>query len=164
MNCGMVFRQGVTAGVIGFVTVVVFFVAVDAFAGREVFYTPALLGGALCCGVTTPADVAVAPAPVLIYSAAHLIVFVVLGLLAATFAALASRHRFVWFLVMNLFLVVIVHASGFVMTLTESLQGVVSAWLVTGATAAAAGAMAAYLISVSGPLRRELREPEFREP
>jgi hypothetical protein len=159
----MVFRHGAAAGAIGFVTIALVFAAADALAGRAVFYTPALLGGALFYGATTPADVVVAPAPVLAYSAAHLVAFVALGLLAAVFSTLASRHRFAWFLVMNLFLVVIVHASGFVMTLTESLQGVVSAWVVTGATAAAAGAMAAYLVGVSAPLRRELREPEFPE-
>jgi cytochrome P450 len=50
------------------------------------------------------------------------------------------------------------------MTLTESLQGVVSAWLVAGATAAAAIAMALYLLWTNPPLRRELREREYRDP
>jgi hypothetical protein len=160
----MAFRHGVTAGVIGFITIVVCFGIVDAFAGRPILYTPALLGGALFYGVTTPADVTVALAPVLAYSVAHLIVFLVLGLIAAAFASLSSRYRSIWFLGMNLFVLLIVHVSGVVMGLTESLQGVVSAWLVAWATVAAAGAMAAYLIGVSPPLRRELREPEFPEP
>jgi hypothetical protein len=160
----MVFRHGATAGAIGFVTIVVCFGIADAFAGRPIFYTPALLGGALFQGVTTPADVAVVPGPVLAYSVAHLVVFLVLGLIAAAFASLASRYRYIWFLVTNLFLLVIVHVSGVVIGLTEGLQGVVSAWLVAGATAAAAGAMAVYLVGVSPPLRRELREPQFPEP
>jgi hypothetical protein len=159
----MAFRHGVAAGAIGFVTIALFFVVTDALAGRPTFYTPALLGGALFYGVTSPSDVVVAVAPVLAYSAVHLIAFLVLGVIAAGFAWVASRHRHVWFIVMNLFLLIIVHASGVVMTLTQSLQGVVSGWLVTGATAAAASTMAAYLIWASPPLRRELREREFPE-
>jgi hypothetical protein len=160
----MVFRHGAAAGAIGFAAIVVFFVAADAFAGRPLFYTPALLGGALFYGVARPSDVAVALAPVLAYSAVHLIVLVVLGVIAAGFASLASRHPHVWYLVVNLFLLIIAHASGIVMTLTESLKGALSAWLVTGATAFAAVAMAAYLVHANPRLRGELRAREFPEP
>jgi ABC-type transport system involved in multi-copper enzyme maturation permease subunit len=159
----MVFRDGAAAGVIGFVTIALFFVVTDAFAGHPFLYTPALLGGALFYGVTGPSDVTVALAPVLAYSAVHLIVLLVLGVIAAGFASVASRHRYAWFIGVNLFLLIVAHASGAVMTLTESLQGVVSAWLVTGATAAAAITMAVYLIWANPPLRRELGEREFPE-
>lgn len=156
--------HGAAASAIGFASVVLLFVAADAFAGRPVFYTPALLGGALFYGVTGPADVVVTLAPVLAYSAAHLVAFLVLGMIAAGFAALASRYHYVWFLVMNLFLLVLAHASGIVLTLSASLQDVVSAWLVGGATAVAGLAMAAYLVWAEPPLGRELREREFTEP
>jgi hypothetical protein len=83
---------------------------------------------------------------------------------AAGLASVASRHRHVWYIGVNLFLLVVIHASGVVMTLTERLQGVVSAWLVAAATTAAAATMAAYLLWANPPLRRELREREYREP
>jgi hypothetical protein len=77
---------------------------------------------------------------------------------------MASRHRHVWYVGVNLLLLVIAHASGVVLTLTESLQGVVSAWLVAGATLAAAVTMAGYLLWANPPLLEEARDPEYREP
>jgi hypothetical protein len=155
--------NSVAAGVIGFATIASFFVATDAIAGRPFLYTPALLGGALFYGVTSPSEVTVSLAPVLAYTTAHLVVFLVTGVIAAGLASAASRHHHVWYLGVNLFLLVIAHASGVVMTLTERLQGVVSAWLVAAATLAAATAMAAYLVWAHPPLRRELREREYQE-
>lgn len=154
---------GAAAGAIGFATIALFFVVTDALAGRPVFYTPALLGGALFYGVTTPSEVTVSPAPVLAYTAAHLVAFLLIGAVAAGLASAASRHRHVWYLGVNLFLLVIAHASGVVMTLTESLQGVVSAWLVAGATAASAITMALYLLWANPSIWRELREREYRD-
>ena len=116
----------IATGVIGFAAVVLVFTTADAIAGRPILYTPALLGGALFYGVTSPSEVIIAPAPVLAYTAVHLFAFLVLGALAAGFASIASRHRHVWFLLVNLFILVLTHASGVVLTLTESLQGVVS--------------------------------------
>jgi hypothetical protein len=160
----MTCRGVLATGVIGFASVVLVFTTADAIAGRPIFYTPALLGGALFFGVTSPSDVTIAPAPILAYTGVHLLVFLILGAIAAGFASIASRYRHVWFLMVNLFILVLTHASGVVLTLTESLQGVVSAWLVAGATTAAAAAMAAYLLWSNPPLRRELREREYREP
>ncbi len=80
-------------GSIGFAAVVLVFITADAIAGRPIFYTPALLGGALCYGVTSPAEVIIAPAPVLAYTAIHLFAFLILGAIAAVFASIASRHR-----------------------------------------------------------------------
>jgi hypothetical protein len=154
-------RDGLASGAIGFATVAAFFALVDVLGGRSLFYTPALLGGALFYGVTTPAEVVVAPGPVLGYSTAHLAVFLVIGALAAGLASVAARHRHVWYLGVNLFLLVIAHASGVVLTLTESLQGVVSGWLVAGATLVAATTMALYLLWANPPLLREMRDREY---
>jgi hypothetical protein len=153
----------VGTGVIGFAAVVLVFTTADTIAGRPILYTPALLGGALFYGVTSPSEVIIASAPVLAYTAVHLFAFLFLGALAAGFASIASRHRHVWFLLVNLFILVLTHASGVVLTLTESLQGVVSGWLVVTATTAAAVAMAAYLLWANPPLWRELRDREYRE-
>jgi hypothetical protein len=114
--------------------------------------------------MTRPSDVIIAPAPILAYTGAHLLVFLILGAIAAAFASMASHYRHLWFLMVNLFILILAHASGVVLTLIESLQGVVSGWLVAIATTAAAAAMAAYLIWVNPPLRRELGEPEYRDP
>ncbi|HEX6212882.1 MAG TPA: hypothetical protein VF136_19030 [Methylomirabilota bacterium] len=159
----MVLRDGAAAGAIGFATIALIFVVTDALAGRPLLYTPALLGGALFHGVTTPSEVTISPAPVIGYSVAHLVAFLIIGVVAAGLASVASRHRHVWYLGVNLFLLVITHVSGVVMTLTESLQGVVSAWLVAASTAAAAIAMALYLLWVNPPIWRELREREYRD-
>jgi hypothetical protein len=66
--------------------------------------------------------------------------------------------------VTNVFLVVLVHVSGIVLVLSASVRDVVSTWLVGIATAVAGLVMAAYLIRVEPPLRRELREREYAEP
>jgi hypothetical protein len=163
-SIGKVVGDGLAAGVVGFATVVAFFLVVDALAGRPLLYTPALLGGALFYDVTSPAEVAVALGPVLRYSLAHLAVFVVIGVLAAGLASIAARYRHAWYLGLNLFLLVIAHASGVVMALTESLQGVVSAWLVAGATGVSAVTMAAYLLWANPPLVEEMRDREYQEP
>jgi hypothetical protein len=84
--------------------------------------------------------------------------------MAAGLAAVAARYRHVWYVGVNLFLLVIAHASGVVLTLTESLQGIVSGWLVAGATLVAATTMALYLLWANPPLLRELRDAEYREP
>lgn len=159
----MTWRDVLATGLVGFVCVVAVFIAADTIAGRPILYTPALLGGALFYGVTNPSEVTIAPAPLLAYTGVHLLVFLVLGCLAAGFAAIASRHRHLWFLVVNLFILVLTHASGVVLTLTESLQGVVSAWLVAVATTAAAAGMAAYALWANPALRRELRAREYGE-
>jgi hypothetical protein len=153
----------VVTGVIGFAAVVLVFAAADLIAGRPMLYTPALLGGVLFYGVRSPSEVVIASPPILAYTAVHLLAFLVLGAIAAGFASIAARHRHVWFLLANVFMLVLVHASGVVLTLTESLQGVVSGWLVGAATAAAAAAMAAYLLWANPPLRRELGDREYRD-
>jgi hypothetical protein len=158
-----ILRHGAVAGAIGFATVALVFMLADPLAGRPLCYTPALLGGVLLDGLATPADVAVAVVPVVVYSAVRLVVFMALGLLAAWFAALAERHRDICFLLMNLYMLVLVHVSGVVLTVGASLQDVLWAGLVGGATAAAALAMAAYLAWVVPSVRRELREREFTE-
>lgn len=159
----MTSRDVLATGVIGFASVVLVFTVADLIAARPILYTPALLGDALFYGVTRPSEVTVAPGPVLAYTSAHLLVFLVLGAVAAGFASIASRHAHVWFLVVNLFILVLTHASGVVLTLTESLQGIVSAWLVGGATLAAATTMTAYLLWAYPSLRRELGEREYPE-
>lgn len=157
-------RDGVVSGAIGFLTVAAVFTLVDVLAGRPLLYTPALLGGALFYGVSTPSDVVVAAAPVVAYTAAHLAVFFVIGMIAAGLASVAARYRHVWYLGVNLFLLVIAHASGVVLALTRGLEAVVSPWLVAWATLAAVVTMSAYLFRVNPPLLAEIRAREYPEP
>ncbi len=159
-----IIRDGLASGAIGFVTVAAIFTLVDVLAGRPLLYTPALLGGALFYGVSTPSEVVVAPAPVLAYTAAHLAVFFVIGIIAAGLASVAARYRHAWYLGVNLFLLVVAHASGVVLTLTQRLEAVVSPWLVAWATLAAVVTMSAYLFWVNPPLLAEIREREYPEP
>jgi hypothetical protein len=160
----MIVWRGVATGAIGFATVAAFFLLADPIAGRPVFYTAALLGDALFFGVSDPAAVTVSPAPVIAYNAAHLLVFLAIGALAAGLASAASRHPHLWFLAIHLLLLVTAHAAGVVLALSGSLGEAISVWTVIGATAAAVVTMTAYLLWVNPPLRHEMRGREYEEP
>jgi hypothetical protein len=151
------------AGVVGFVTIVLIFLAADWIANRPLLSTPALLGNALFFGVTRPSEIAVSRAPVLAYSAAHLAVFLIIGGIAAALASLASRRRHAWYLALNLVLLVVAHASGIALALSESMQGAVSTTLMAVATLISALAMAGYLLRVNPQLVREALDRQYRD-
>ncbi len=79
-----VLTAGMWAGLIGYGTVVRFFVAVSVFTGRPVFYIPALFGATIFYGLEDPAALAILPGPVLTYNIVHLLVFLVLGTFAVS--------------------------------------------------------------------------------
>jgi hypothetical protein len=83
-------RQGVIAGVIGGLTVAVWFLIVDSIA-RDPWFTPAALGTILFRGGGGPADVVIGAGPVLGYSLVHFACFVLLGVVLSGLAEQIER-------------------------------------------------------------------------
>ena len=83
-------REGVVLGVVGALTVAVWFLVVDLVHGR-IFFTPGALGSALFLDVGSVADIRVNFATVGGYTVVHFAAFFVVGLVAATIAVNAER-------------------------------------------------------------------------
>lgn len=71
-------RQGIAAGLIGAVTVALWFLLMDAVL-REPLYTPAALGTVFFQGGSGPQDVTISAGPVIGYSLVHFAFFILFG-------------------------------------------------------------------------------------
>jgi hypothetical protein len=153
---GALVLYGMVAGLIGYATVVVFYLVADPVSGRPVFHTPALLGSALFFGLREPTALKIGPGPVLAYNGVHVLVFLLLGLLAAWFARLSERLPGGWVLALNLTVFVLFHVFGAFVVLTEPIRAAIPMGKAAGATVLAVGAMTAYVLWAHPRLRREL--------
>jgi hypothetical protein len=86
-----VYTEGITAGLAGAATIAIWFFVLDVFRGHP-FYTPTVLGRTFLYGGLRPGEV-VTPSfePVFAFTGVHVLVFLVLGFLAARLSALAAR-------------------------------------------------------------------------
>lgn len=151
--------DGLVSGLIGYVTVVLFFAVLNVIHGRSVFHTAALLGAHLFYGLRSPAELVIAPGPVLAFNGLHALLFIGAGLFMAWLAGLAERIPQGWYLVVVLFLIVMPHVVGLPVWFAESIQAEVPLWYVVAASSLAALAMGGYLLAVHPRLRASLREP-----
>jgi hypothetical protein len=149
--------DGLVAGMIGYVTVVVFFVVLNLIHGRSVFHTAALLGAHLFYGLETPAELVIAPGPVLAFNGMHALLFLGAGLFMAWLAGLAERIPDGWYLVAVLFLIAMPHVFGLPIWFSETIQAEISLWSAVAASSLAAMAMGGYLLVVHPRLRAALR-------
>jgi hypothetical protein len=156
---GAVIRQGLVAGLIGCLTVILVFAVLNLLAGRSPFHTAALLGGVLVSGLRDPGSVVIAPGPILAYNALHLIVFLGVGLLASGLAYWSERGPAFWYLGLVLFILVLFHLFAATQLFTGPLRSALPPVQVWGAGIGAALAMAAYLLWANPELRRSLTGP-----
>src|SRR2546425_11254541 len=77
---------GFRAGLIGAAAVALWFLIVDAIAGRP-FFTPATLGSAVFWGVHDPAQVVIEYSRIIGYTMIHGSAFIIVGTIAAVLAA-----------------------------------------------------------------------------
>lgn len=150
--------DGLASGLVGYATVVVFFAALNLVQGRSVFYTAALLGADLFYGLESPAELVIAPGPVLAFNGVHMVLFLGAGLFMAWLAALAERMPQGWYLVVILFLIVMPHVLGLPIWFRQSVQAEIPLWYVVAASSLAALAMGGYLLASHPRLRAALRE------
>jgi hypothetical protein len=145
------------AGLIGYGTIVGFFVLVSVFTGRSVFYVPALFGATLFFGLEDPAALAILPGPVLTYNMVHLLVFLAFGAIASWLVAGAERYAVLRYSVVFILIFVAAHTYAALMLFARPLLGGSAWWQVGVAGLLAAVGMGWYLLAVHPGLRRQLR-------
>jgi hypothetical protein len=102
-----IYLEGIIAGLLGAVTVALWFLALDVVAGRPL-HTPTLLGTALFRGgqgLASPETVPVSVEMVVLYTWVHALVFCVIGGVAARLLAVAERQPNAGFGILLLFVV-----------------------------------------------------------
>jgi hypothetical protein len=105
--------EGITAGLIGAGSIAIWFLLVDVVRGRPLF-TPSLLGTALFRGpssIGSPESVSISAAMVLLFTVAHGVVFIGIGLLAALLVRLAEKNANYGF---GIVLLLVFALSGFI--------------------------------------------------
>ena len=101
-----VYVEGVVPGQIGAATIAVWFFILDLYNGRP-FYTPSVLGAALSLGgiVRDPATAPISMELVVFYTWVHVLLFCVIGGLAAKLLSLAERDLNFGFGILLLFVI-----------------------------------------------------------
>ena len=102
-----IYQEGLIAGILGALTVAVWFLVVDMMHGRP-FYTPTILGTALFGrGVWPPSLEAVPPSfdMVAMFTWVHVLAFGVIGVIVAHLIAVAERNPSLGFGIVLLFVI-----------------------------------------------------------
>ena len=155
MDWQRLFREGFVAGLIGAGCVALWFLIVDTVSGQPL-YTPAMLGSALFWGLRDPATVRVAFPAVIGYTLVHAVAFAVVGVVAATLAALVDRSPPTLFLVFVLFAVFEVGFYVVVALVAQPLLGGLAWTNVATGNLIAAIAMGTYLYRAHPHIRESL--------
>ncbi len=149
--------QGFFAGLIGYATLAVLVSVSDAAPGRSPFHSAAVLGASLFYNTSDHSRMQVLPAYVLAYNGAHLLVFLLMGLIGSALAAVADRGRQLWFLALFFFFFVAFHAIGALQGVTMNVRNELSATVIWVAGVSAAVTMGAYLVWAHPRMRRPQR-------
>ncbi|MFW6083650.1 MAG: hypothetical protein ACODAA_00365 [Gemmatimonadota bacterium] len=150
-----VLREGLYAGVIGYVTVALATGLVDLLRGYSFFHTAAVLGSAL---FGSGAEFAVTPEVVFPYNGVHLLVFLALGFLLAFLVHEIELHALIWYFVFFGLLGLFFVSLFLVVALGEAAGPGVPWALVVGVNSAAALAMGWYLSRRHRDLWRSMRD------
>jgi hypothetical protein len=140
------YQEGMIAGVLGALTIALWFLLLDALGGRPL-WTPTVLGTALfrgSSGLGAAETLPVSMEMVLMFTWVHGLVFVGLGGLAARLLDYAERHPSAGFGVLLLF---VVFQFGFIVAATvvaAPVLRVLSSWSILVANLLAAASMTAY--------------------
>ncbi len=154
--------DGLAAGLIGYIVVVIFFAVANVVVGRPAVYTAALLGQALFWGLRDTQALVIGPAPVLAFNGVHLLAFMGFGFFAAWLVYQIERRPEFWYLGFFFFLGAAVLSYAAVLALTVLAGALVSPWLVVGSSLLGALAMAVYLTGTHRSLIRAVVEGESR--
>lgn len=157
-----VLSDGLLAGFIGYVTVVLVIGVGDVLQGRPPFHTAGLLGSFLFYDVSDPTTrLAAWPGPVLAFNGLHLLVMLLFGAFLAWLVTLAEGGPEVWYVSLVALLFVLLHALGLPLLLPAAAADAVSPWLVAFATSLAVITMGLFLWRTHPALRTSLRtQPE----
>jgi hypothetical protein len=159
-NWQRILAEGIIAGFIGYLTVVVIISATDLLRGRSPFFTAAALGSVLFYGARQTAELVVQPGPVFAYNGVHLTVFLLFGVFMAWLASLSERGPQIWYLAFTFFVMVVPHVIGLPIWFQSAVRETVSVWFMIVATTVAAAVMTLYLWRKHPLIRREMTEDE----
>jgi hypothetical protein len=163
MDIQRIVREGFVAGLIGAVSVAVWFLLVDLVAGR-VLFTPAMLGDALFWNVRDPAQVQIAFPTIVGYTMFHAVAFVAVGMIAAALAYEVELFPSTLFIVVVAFAVFEFGFYLLVVIFARPLLGALAWWNVAIGNAIAAAGMGYYLWMKHPRLQEELRRHPLGEP
>ncbi len=103
MEAGRILREGFTAGLVLYLTVAVFFAAVNVFVGRSPFHTAHVLGDPLLGPAADPLGPSPRLPAVIAFNGLHVVASVVLGLGAALLVGAVERMRDAWYVFFFIF-------------------------------------------------------------
>jgi hypothetical protein len=150
--------DGLAAGLVGYLAVVLFVALWNVVAGRSPFFTAALLGEAVFLGLRDISAVTLDPGMVLAFNGLHLLAFLVFGFFGAWLVYETELHPSFWYLAFALFVAAAVLAYGAIAALTALVGGLVSPLLVVMASLIGASGVAGYLTAFHRPLLRDIRD------
>lgn len=159
MASGSMWQKGIAAGMIGAVTVAVWFFVIDLILARP-FFTPAALGSALFQGVREYEMVQVTTGVVLGYTALHLAAFAGLGIAVALAAQWVRKRPPVILGVLLLFVVLQAFFFSLLAVAAEFLLGALAWWGIAGGNLLAAAAMGTWIWQGDPELREAVEHEE----
>jgi hypothetical protein len=156
-NSHSTMAEGTDVGIIGGLTVAVWFLILDTIAGHP-FQTPSLLGQVVLFGDARPDTNEVVFGAILVYTAFHFAVFALLGMGLVVLVHWAVRDCVVRYAILPVFLVFEVLFYGLLEVLSERTNTLFPFWAVIAANTLAALCMGAYLWIRHPDFRRSIRE------
>lgn len=153
-----VWIDGLFCALIGYGIVVVAFALLNLLAGRSLFFTPALFGGALFYGLEDASELSITAGPILAYNMVHMLAFLVLGTLASWLVTEADRHPVVRYLILFVMIFVAAHVYAALVLFAIPLVAQGDAFGIGASSVAAAAGMGWYLLRRHPHLRAGLRE------
>jgi hypothetical protein len=140
------YQEGIVAGLLGALTVALWFLVVDLAHGRP-FYTPTILGTALFGRGVWPATLETVPPSfemVAMFTGVHLLVFAVIGVVVARLVARAEDNPSLGFGFVLLFVILEACFTAAVMIVAEPVLRALTWPAILVANLLAAGVMAGY--------------------
>jgi len=159
-----VMYEGMIAGLIGYVAVVIFVGALDLIGGRALFQTPSLLGQILIGGFGDPTPGTVVAGPVFAFNGIHLLVFLAIGMGASWIVNEIELHPIIWYGAFFAIMSVVLISFMVLAFVGQASAGLLPRFPLIGANALAAVAIALYLHRVHPKLGQQVREhgdPEY---
>ena len=139
------FTEAFIVGVIGYAVVALFFVIWNILAGRHPLYTAALLGQGIARS-PAPGDAVVAFGPIMAYNALHLIVFLLIGLIAAWLVFATEKVPQFWFVGLLIFITALMVSIAVLVVYSVPISDALPWWSIVAANVVAALLMGAYLV------------------
>jgi hypothetical protein len=137
-------REGMTAGLLGAGAVAVWFLILDILKGKPLI-TPSILGEVVLLRNASPSLDVVNMRAVIGYTALHLAVFIILGIIVARLVSLSERYGIWRFALLMLFVVFEVWFYWLVQLGFTATSGLFPLWSVLGANTLAAAVMGWWL-------------------